>query len=153
MKNLVYFTLGLLIAWILHAAWGAWQGQPWFDKEWFTKEGNQQFVAMRLLFEVLLPAAGFHLATCRFSLPRSPLWAIMLGLAGYWLAYPLAWLFVEPFAWLLDPGSGASTDEYVTYTRILNWLTESGGFIAGVCCGFLLLALSNWRARRRRAME
>jgi hypothetical protein len=48
MKNLVYFTLGLLIAWILHAAWGAWQGQPWFDKEWFTKEGNQQFVSKQL---------------------------------------------------------------------------------------------------------
>jgi hypothetical protein len=149
MKNLVYFTLGLLFAWILHASWGAWQGQPWFDKEWFTQEGNQQFVAMRLLFEVLLPAAGFHLATCRFSLSRYPLWAIMLGLAGYWLAYPLAWLLVEASGFLLDPGSEASTQEYVTYTRILNWLTESAGFIAGACCGLLLLARSRWSGRDR----
>jgi len=149
MKNLSYFTLGLLIAWILHASWDAWQGQSWFIEEWHAIEANLRYIAVRLLLDVLLPAAGFLLVTYRFSLLPFPVTALLLGLVAYLLAYPLAWLLVEAFGFLLDPGSEASTQEYVTYTRILNWLTESAGFIAGACCGLLLLARSRWSGRDR----
>jgi len=149
MKNLSYFTLGLLIAWILHASWDAWQGQSWFIEEWHAIEANLRYIAIRLLLDVLLPAAGFLLVTYRFSLLPFPVTALLLGLVAYLLAYPLAWLLVEAFGFLLDPGSEASTQEYVTYTRILNWLTESAGFIAGACCGLLLLARSRWSGRDR----
>ena len=149
MKNLSYFTLGLLIAWVLHLSWDAWQGQSWFIEEWHAIEANLRYIAVRLLLDVLLPAAGFLLVTYRFSLLPFPVTALLLGLVAYLLAYPLAWLLVEAFGFLLDPGSEASTQEYVTYTRILNWLTESAGFIAGACCGLLLLARSRWSGRDR----
>ena len=149
MKNLSYFTLGLLIAWILHASWDAWQGQSWFIEEWHAIEANLRYIAVRLLLDVLLTAAGFLFVTYRFSLLPFPVTALLLGLVAYLLAYPLAWLLVEAFGFLLDPGSEASTQEYVTYTRILNWLTESAGFIAGACCGLLLLARSRWSGRDR----
>lgn len=149
MKNLTRFTLGVLIAWVLHVSWDVWQGQLWFDEGWFSKEDNQQYLGIRLLLDVLLPAAGFLLVTYRFSLLPFPVTALLLGLVAYLLAYPLAWLLVEAFGFLLDPGSEASTREYVTYTRILNWLTESAGFIAGACCGLLFLAASRWFARDR----
>ena len=149
MKNLSYFILGVLIAWILHASWDAWQGQSWFIEEWYSIEGNLRYIAIRLLLDVLLPAAGFLLVTHRFSLLHFPVTALILGLVAWLLAYPVAWLLVESFSFLFDPGSEASTQEYVTYTRVLNWLTESAGFIAGVCCGLLLLARSRWFARDR----
>jgi hypothetical protein len=149
MRNLSYFILGVLIAWILHASWDAWQGQSWFIEEWYSIEANLRYIAIRLLLEVLLPAAGFLLVTHRFSLPFFPATALILGIAAYLLAYPVAWLLVEISGFLLDPGSEASTQDYVAFTRILNWLTESAGFIAGVCCGLLLLARSRWFARDR----
>jgi hypothetical protein len=149
MKNLSYFILGVLIAWILHASWDAWQGQSWFIEEWYSIEANLRYIAIRLLLEVLLPAAGFLLVTHRFSLPSFPATALILGIAAYLLAYPVAWLLVEISGFLLDPGSEASTQDYVAFTRILNWLTESAGFIAGVCCGLLLVARSRWFARDR----
>ncbi len=151
MKNLSRFILGVLIAWILHALWDAWQGDSWFIEEWHSIEANLRYIAMRLLLDVLLPAAGFVLATHRFSLSPFPVTALILGLVAYLLAYPVAWLLVESYSFLLDPGSEASTQDYVTYTRILNWLTESAGFIAGVCCGLLLLARSRWFSRERHA--
>ena len=151
MKNLSHFILGVLIVWILHALWDAWQGDSWFIEEWHSIEANLRYIAMRLLLDVLLPAAGFVLATHRFSLSPFPVTALILGLVAYLLAYPVAWLLVESYSFLLDPGSEASTQDYVTYTRILNWLTESAGFIAGVCCGLLLLARSRWFSRDRHA--
>jgi hypothetical protein len=149
MKNLSYFTLGVLIARVLHASWDAWQGESWFIEEWHSIEANLRYIAIRLLLDVLLPAAGFLLVTYRFSLLPFPVTALLLGLVACLLADPVAWLLVEASGFLLDPGSEASTQEYVTYTRILNWLTESAGFIAGACCGSLLLARSRWFSRDR----
>ena len=149
MKNLSHFILGVLIAWILHASWDAWQGHSWFIEEWHAIEANLRSIAFRLLLDVLLPAAGFLVVTHRFSLSPCPVTPLMLGLVAYLLAYPVALLFVESAGFLLDPGSEASTQEYVNYTRILNWLTESAGFLAGACCGLLLIARSKWFPRDR----
>jgi hypothetical protein len=149
LKNFSSFILGLLLVWILHTSWDVWQAQSWLAPEWLSKEDNQRFLAIRLLLEVFLPAAGFLLVTRRFSLLNFPVTAMILGLVAWLLAYPFAWLLVESFSFLFAPGSEASTQEYVTYTRVMNWLTESAGFIAGVCCGLLLLARSRWFARER----
>ncbi len=153
MKNLSHFILGLLIAWILHASWDAWQGHTWLIEEWYSIEANLRYIAIRLLLDVLLPAGGFLLATRRLSLPPFPLTALILGLVAYLLAYPVAWLLVEAFGFLLEPGSEASKQDYLTYTKILNWLTESAGFIAGACCGLLLPGWSKWLERSRHAAE
>lgn len=153
MKNLSHFILGLLIAWIFHASWDAWQGHAWLIEEWYSIEANLRYIVIRLLLDVLLPAGGFFLATHRFSLPPFPFTALILGLVAYLLAYPVAWLLVEAFGFLLEPGSEASKQDYLTYTKILNWLTESAGFIAGACCGLLLLAWSRWVEPRRHAAE
>ena len=151
MKNLSYFILGLLLAWILHTSWNVWQARSWLAWEWLSKEDHQRFLAIRLLFEVLLPAGGFLLVTRRFSLAPYPLYALILGMAAWLLAYPVAWLLVESFGVLLDPGSEASTQEYVSYTKILNWLNEAAGFIAGLCCGWLLITWSRRVSRKRAA--
>ncbi|MGD1991066.1 MAG: hypothetical protein PVF16_05620 [Chromatiales bacterium] len=153
MKNLSYFILGLLTAWILHTSWVVWQEHSWFAWEWLSEEDSQRFLSIRLLLEVLLPAGGFLVVTYRFSLQRYPISALILGLAAFLLAYPVAWLLVEVFSILLDPGSEASTEEYVDYTKILNWLNEAAGFIAGICCGWLLIIRSRWISRERAAGE
>lgn len=142
MKNLIYFSLGVLLAWTCHESWQSWQIHGWAVMKWLPTAETVQTEALLALLVVAIPAAGFWIAVYRFELFDYPVSSLVLGLVAYLLKMPIGALLLASIGEWLYPGEGADTWDLVTYTERLEWLIHLAALLAGVCAGLLLVARS-----------